>query len=54
MKLILEKINYKGEHFNKVVFDLPQKYELDELFEERIIPYITEQLDILIKDRKES
>ena len=52
MKLILNNINYKGRHFDEVTFELPQVCEFDETFEERIVPYITEQLDMLIKDEE--
>ena len=52
MKIIMENFNYNGYRFDRVKFELPQKREIDEVFKERILDYMTETLDEIIKFEK--
>lgn len=52
MKITLSNFNYKGYRFDYYESELPQVDDVDEIFVERIMGYITENLDNIIKEEE--
>lgn len=53
MKITMENFNYKGYRFDRVEFELPQKGDVDEVFKERIMEYVSDSLDEIIEFERE-
>ena len=50
MKIILDKINYKGKHFDHVEIGIPDHVgDLDKLPEGKLVEYIADCLDTIIE-----
>ena len=54
MNITLSDFNYKGHRFDRYVCELPNVKTLDDVLEERIIEYIRESLDEILKIKKRS
>lgn len=50
MKITMSNFNYKGYRIGYYECELPQVDDIDEIFVERIMDYITESLDEIIKE----
>lgn len=45
MKIVMTNFNYKEHFFDQVEFDLPNIYDVDNLFKENIVDYIAGSLN---------
>lgn len=52
MKIVLDDINYKGHHFEKVEVELHDVNDLEDVTEEEVVKGIVRFLDDVLKRKK--
>ena len=50
MKIIIEDFNYKGKHYDEVGFELTHVSNIEDIPEDKIVPYVMEGLKNLLED----
>lgn len=50
MKVIIDDFNYKGKHYDEVVFEMPQLDNIEDIPEDKIVGYVIEGLENLLKE----
>ena len=50
MKIIIRDFNYKGEHRDEVVFELIHVSNIEDIPEDKIVPYVMEGVKNLLED----
>lgn len=50
MTIIIDDFNYKGKHYDRVEFDMPQLDNIEDVPEDKITAYVIEGLENLLKE----
>ena len=50
MKIIIRDFNFEGKHHNEVVFELTHVINIEDIPEDKIVPYVMEGLKNLLKN----
>lgn len=50
MKIIIQDFKFKGEHYDEFELDMPNVENIEGIPEDKIIPYVMEELEILLKE----
>ena len=50
MKIIIRDFNYEGKHYDEVVFELAHVSNIEDILEDKIVPYVMEGLKNLLED----
>ena len=50
MKIIIEDFKYEGKYIGKVEFEMPQLSNIEDIPEDKIVPYVMGELKDLLKE----
>lgn len=50
MKIIIQDFNFKGKHYGEVVFEMPNINNIEDIPEDKIVPYVMGELEDLLKE----